>query len=101
MSDRHTFITGTRVKSDGDGITVKEGSAIIFGNIVETKGNGIVIGNSDSVQSNEPKEPAYDIYTRTKQWWEKPVGILRIGILTIVLGAAALWVLNHYFSIKL
>jgi hypothetical protein len=76
MSDRHTFITGTRVKSDGDGITVKEGSAIIFGNIVATKGNGIVIGNSDSVQSNEPKEPAYDIYTRTKQWWEKPVGIL-------------------------
>lgn len=74
MSDRHTSIIGTKVKSNGDGITIKKGSASIIGNVIDAKGTGIVIGEY-------PKETHTE-----KKWHERFVGSIGVALLIAVIG---------------
>ncbi|KFI23713.1 hypothetical protein HW44_02260 [Nitrosococcus oceani] len=52
-------------------------------------------------------EPEHDVETKVvvtsndHQWYQKPTGLIAIGVIIVVLGACAIWILNHYFDIGL
>lgn len=66
MTDRHTSIVGSKIKSDGDGISITKGSASIIGNVITSKGSGIVIGEEP------PIPPTLTTSNVENKWLEKP-----------------------------
>lgn len=47
--------------------------------------------------SDNPKEVQNSISTRPKHWYEKPIGIIFIGVLIVIFSAFALWTIKYFF----
>ncbi len=64
--------------------------------LVEIVNNAIA-----ELEKNIDPAPNDNIGGSTHHWYQKPIGIIGIGVITVILGAFAIWIINHYFSLNL
>ncbi len=101
-SKKPQVIHGNNIESskDGVGIHIKDTSrgSIISSNIIR---GGIVIGDDSHESKNtEVFEGKISIKTQ-KNWYQKPIGIVVLGVATIIIGSFFIFILNHFFHLNL
>lgn len=78
----------------GDGIHVGPDAVDVHIVGVKTRGNkrhGIHI-------SEQPEEPQDNERGSGSDWYKKPIGQIGIGVAVVLISAAAVWAIQHYFS---
>jgi len=89
----NTFVNSARTAS----MPLSSRTITHYLNIAKSTVNQAIIELENNIMPNKAPDPTTDNAKSKHDWYKKPLGLVAIGVIVIILGACAIWVINHYF----